>query len=98
MFDICQAGYHSHDGVGPLGWRICKVPCGFGERYYPDKAGEARPLQPHEYVVDHPGYRPLEEYADSSSYIADTTDPDTMNAQEPIYVSLSLNRDWLEFL
>ncbi|RMJ01511.1 hypothetical protein CDV36_015744 [Fusarium kuroshium] len=96
-FDICQAGYHGYDRAGPLGWRICKVPCGCGERYYPDKAREARPLQPHEYVTSHPGYRPLEGFADSSSYVADTTDPGTTPAYEPTYVDLSVNGDWLEF-
>jgi hypothetical protein len=28
--------------------------------YYPDKARSARPLEPHEYKPDHPGFRPLE--------------------------------------
>jgi hypothetical protein len=39
----------------------------------------------------------LEGFADSSSYVADTTDPGTTPAYEPTYVDLSVNGDWLEF-
>lgn len=96
-FEICQSGYHGDEDGSPLGWRICRVPCGCGERFYPDKAREARALEPHEYVADHPGYRPLEEYADSSSHFVDATDPGTTSAHEPTYVDLLVNGDWLEF-
>lgn len=76
VFDICQAGYHGQEGFSPLGWRICKVPCSCGERYYPDKAKAAHPLQPHEYDTEHPAYCPLEMYADPS-YADVTAEVDT---------------------
>jgi hypothetical protein len=56
-FEICQVGDHGDDNSA--GWRLCFIPCGCGKKYYPDKAKSAVPLQPHEYAVDHPGYRPL---------------------------------------
>lgn len=54
-FEICQAGIHGRS----RGWKLCFVPCGCGKKYYPDKAKSAVPLEPHEYVPGHPGYRPL---------------------------------------
>ncbi|KAF4627264.1 hypothetical protein G7Y89_g10891 [Cudoniella acicularis] len=69
-FEICQAFIHGSDG----GWRLCYIPCSCGEKYYPDKAKPARPLAPHEYMTNHPGYRPLppdEEYEDTPEGIAD---------------------------
>lgn len=46
------------------------MPCYCGVKYYPDKALAARPLEPHEYVSGHPGYRPLQQEATN---IADET-------------------------
>ncbi|KAL2176554.1 uncharacterized protein P884DRAFT_278264 [Thermothelomyces heterothallicus CBS 202.75] len=57
------------------GWRICHKPCYCGVEYYPDKARSARPLEPHEYKPDHPGFRPLETgEADSTLDYTMTTD------------------------
>lgn len=43
--------------------------------YYPDKARSARPLEPHEYKPDHPGFRPLETWdADGTLDYTMTTD------------------------
>lgn len=55
-FEICQ---QTHSGV--RGRRLCYIPCSCGEKYYPDKAKAAVPLEPHEYLPSHPGYWPLEE-------------------------------------
>ncbi|AEO57112.1 hypothetical protein MYCTH_2302925 [Thermothelomyces thermophilus ATCC 42464] len=75
VFDICQVNYHGLGGYDPEGWRICYKPCYCGVKYYPDKAHSARPLEPHEYKPDHPGFRPLETgEADSTLDYSMTTD------------------------
>ena len=56
-FEVCQVGVHGD--VSSPGWRICFAPCTCGEKYYPDKAKSAKPLEPHEYVTTHAGYRAM---------------------------------------
>lgn len=52
------------------------MPCGCGGKYYPDKAKSAVPLEPHEFVSGHPGYRPLspDEGEDDTAFDDSQTD------------------------
>jgi hypothetical protein len=87
IFEICQAGYHGPDDGSPEGWRICYVPCHCGSQHYPDKAKAARPLAPHEYVPEHPGYRPLEpDPSESDDFDNTSVYPETTGI--PLYSSI----------
>jgi hypothetical protein len=79
-FEICQAGVHFRS----LGWKLCFIPCGCGKKYYPDKAKSAVPLEPHEYVPDHPGYRPLYLDEDEDNTTIDDSQADASGAEESI--------------
>jgi hypothetical protein len=57
-FEICQQIH-----LGGSGYRLCYIPCTCGKENYPDKAKVATPLEPYEYLLNHPGYRPRE-YSD----------------------------------
>ncbi|KAL6406412.1 hypothetical protein AUP68_09206 [Ilyonectria robusta] len=95
VFDICQVPYHGLGSENSGGWRICYVPCACGNRYYSDKARAARPLEPHEYIPGHPGYRPIEQEAtehadmtgdeDLSTYTASTDTTRDYTAQSQSY-------------
>jgi hypothetical protein len=78
VFGICQNGSHG-SGAGSRGYRICFRPCYCGPEFYPVNARSATELQPHEYMPDHPGFRPEESYdpsmaADSSTISFAATD------------------------
>lgn len=57
-FEICQQIH-----LGGSGYRLCYIPCRCGEGNYPNKAKAAKPLEPYEYLPDHPSYQPRE-YSD----------------------------------
>jgi len=57
-FEICQQTY-----LGISGYRLCYVPCTCGKINYPTRRRVVTPLEPYEYLPDHPGYRPRE-YSD----------------------------------
>jgi hypothetical protein len=57
IFEICQTGLHGIEKSGA--WKLCFIPCSCGKDYWPDLAKAAKPLEPHEYKIGHPGYRPL---------------------------------------
>lgn len=93
-FEIRQQK-HSADSS----YRLCYIPYSCGEKYCPDKAKSAIPLQSYEYVPNHPGYRPLEddqeeeEEMDSSSYASPEAAaiPDDQHLEEEQYLLYSSN-------
>lgn len=94
-FYVCQATIHANSA----GWRVCWVPCGCGQKYYPSTAKAARPLNSSEYASTHPQY----ESPDYTDYDVDTsqesivaslaTATSTAPASEPTYVSLFRSND-----
>jgi hypothetical protein len=50
----------------------------------PDKAKSAVPLEPHEYVPGHPGYRPLHLDEDEDNTTIDNSQADASGAEESI--------------
>ncbi|KAI1294373.1 hypothetical protein F5Y03DRAFT_316394 [Xylaria venustula] len=79
-FEICQAQVHG-GVVG--GWKICFQPCACGKKYFPDKAKAAQLLLPHEYLSDHPAYRPEEDV----DYFDDDDDDDLQGQFDKLRVS-----------